>query len=50
MTPLEKYWVESKRYRNGIKPIHWVPHWTKVPHGRRWKPTTIHETKGPVGK
>lgn len=32
MTPREKYWVESKRYRNGFKPIHWVPHWTKVPH------------------
>ncbi|KAI8593593.1 hypothetical protein HDU89_001174 [Geranomyces variabilis] len=50
MTPLEKYWVESKRFRNGIKPIHWVPHWTKVPHGRRWEPTNLHHPAGPAGK
>ncbi|KAI9011201.1 mitochondrial ribosomal protein L31-domain-containing protein, partial [Gaertneriomyces semiglobifer] len=50
MTPLQKYWVQSKRYRNGIKPIHWVPKWTKVMHGRRWQPTTLHHATGPKGK
>ncbi|KAJ3159501.1 hypothetical protein HK101_001052 [Irineochytrium annulatum] len=34
MTPEQKYWVHSKRYRNQIKPAHWVPHWTKVPFPR----------------
>ncbi|KAJ3211480.1 hypothetical protein HDU67_004516 [Dinochytrium kinnereticum] len=29
MTAQQKYWVHSKRYRNEIKPAHWVPKWTK---------------------
>ncbi|KAJ1557665.1 hypothetical protein HK405_015453, partial [Cladochytrium tenue] len=45
MTPRQKYWVESKRYRHGIKPAHWVPKWTKVPFFRRWEPSTLHESK-----
>ncbi|KAJ3367953.1 hypothetical protein HDU91_000963 [Kappamyces sp. JEL0680] len=47
MTPFEKYWVPSKRYRDGFKPVSWVPHWTKTPHPRRWKPTATHEERAP---
>ncbi|KAJ3238031.1 hypothetical protein HDU81_008502 [Chytriomyces hyalinus] len=43
MTPEQKYWVHSKRFRNGIKPAHWVPHWTKTRFERSWAPSIIHE-------
>ncbi|KAI8907249.1 mitochondrial ribosomal protein L31-domain-containing protein [Gorgonomyces haynaldii] len=45
LTPFEKYWVASKRYRDGFKPLHWVPHWCKVPHPRAWKPASVHEPR-----
>ncbi|KAI9091135.1 hypothetical protein DFS34DRAFT_563229, partial [Phlyctochytrium arcticum] len=43
LTSVEKYWATSKRFRTGLKPIHWVPHWTKVRHERRWTPSAIHQ-------
>ncbi|KAJ3212368.1 hypothetical protein HK099_007754 [Clydaea vesicula] len=42
MTPREKYWVEAKRFKHGMKPVSWVPKWTRVPHPRKWSPTFIH--------
>ncbi|KAI8825836.1 mitochondrial ribosomal protein L31-domain-containing protein [Fimicolochytrium jonesii] len=50
LTPLQKYWVESKRFRHGIKPIHWVPKWTRVAHGRKWTPSAVHHAEPPKGK
>ena len=52
MTPREKYWVESKKGRDGVKPIHWVPKWTKIPHPRKQRDfkQSIHEKTGPIGK
>jgi hypothetical protein len=47
MTAFEKYWIPSKRYRDGFKPVSWAPHWTKTPHPRRWKPTATHEDHSP---
>jgi hypothetical protein len=46
LTAEQKYWVFSKRYRNNIKPAHWVPHWTKMPFDRKWAPSTLHEIEG----
>ncbi|KAJ3056652.1 hypothetical protein HK097_005328 [Rhizophlyctis rosea] len=43
LSDLELYWVHSKRYKNRIKPISWVPKWTKVPHPREWKFKTVHD-------
>ncbi len=43
LSPMEKYWVASKKFKNGLKPIHWVPKWTKVPHPRAWKSPWLHE-------
>ncbi|RKO97953.1 hypothetical protein CXG81DRAFT_3899, partial [Caulochytrium protostelioides] len=40
---LEKYWIASKRYKYGIKPVSWVPHWTKVAHPRKWVASATHE-------
>ncbi|KAJ3103006.1 hypothetical protein HDU97_010444 [Phlyctochytrium planicorne] len=45
MTAPQKYWVHSKRYRNEIKPAHWVPKWTKTPFLRNWIPSSTHESK-----
>eukprot|EP00842_Homolaphlyctis_polyrhiza_P004430 jgi/Hompol1/4989/HPOL_004074-RA len=45
MTPFEKYWVKSKRFKDGFKPIHWVPHWTKAPHPRTWTPSIYHQNR-----
>ncbi|RKO86484.1 hypothetical protein BDK51DRAFT_16156, partial [Blyttiomyces helicus] len=45
LTPLQKYWIKSKRYRNGLKPVSWVPNWTKVRHPRTWEPTLKHEPR-----
>ena len=52
MTPKEKYWVESRKGRDGVKPIHWVPKWTKIPHPRKQRDDyqSQHETAGPIGK
>ncbi|KAJ3045682.1 hypothetical protein HDV00_007808 [Rhizophlyctis rosea] len=47
LTPLEKYWVKSKRYPKGIKPIHWVPKWTRAPHPRGWQPSWGKHTPQP---
>jgi hypothetical protein len=47
MSSVEKYWVPSKRYPDGIKPIHWVPKWTKTPHPRKWEPSAVHELEPP---
>lgn len=46
----EKYWVPSKRFKNGLKPISWVPKWTKVPHPRSWKTQYLHEPDFARGK
>ncbi|KAL3897764.1 MAG: hypothetical protein SGCHY_003194 [Lobulomycetales sp.] len=43
MSPREKYWVESKRYRGGLKPVHWVPKWTRVAHPRTWSGSYLHQ-------
>ncbi|KAI9204066.1 mitochondrial ribosomal protein L31-domain-containing protein [Polychytrium aggregatum] len=43
LTPQEKYWIFSKRFRGGLKPAHWVPKWTKVPHGRKWTSDVLHQ-------
>ncbi|KAH6572263.1 hypothetical protein BASA61_001841 [Batrachochytrium salamandrivorans] len=43
LTPFEKYWVKAKRFKDGFKPIHWVPKWTKAPHPRTWQPTIYHQ-------
>lgn len=46
LTAFQKYWIPSKRYRDGFKPVHWMPHWTKVAHPARvWQPTFIHQEK-----
>ncbi|KAI8804276.1 mitochondrial ribosomal protein L31-domain-containing protein [Cladochytrium replicatum] len=45
MPASEKYWVESKRYRYGVKPMDFVPRWTKTPHPRQWKAGIVHEPK-----
>jgi hypothetical protein len=50
LTPFQKYWVPAKRFRDGFKPIHWVPKWTKVPHPRQWKHEVAHEYKAPIDK
>jgi hypothetical protein len=50
LSPFEKYFVKSRRGRDGFKPIHWVPKWTKVPHPRQWKQISIHEYEAPKGK
>ncbi|KAL2913863.1 hypothetical protein HK105_206597 [Polyrhizophydium stewartii] len=42
LTPFQKYWVKSKRYTFGFKPISWVPKWTKMPHPRTWTPSVYH--------
>ena len=42
LSDTEKYWVVSKRFPTGYKPISWVPHWTKVAHPRKWEPTIYH--------
>ncbi|KAI8923614.1 mitochondrial ribosomal protein L31-domain-containing protein [Entophlyctis helioformis] len=42
MASFDKYWVKSKRYPNGFKPIAWVPKWTKTPHPRTWAPSVYH--------
>ncbi|KAJ3330874.1 hypothetical protein HDU76_004640 [Blyttiomyces sp. JEL0837] len=47
LKPDQKYWVAATRFRNGIKPAHWVPHWTKVPFDRMWSPKTLHERAAP---
>ncbi|EGF78931.1 hypothetical protein BATDEDRAFT_90329 [Batrachochytrium dendrobatidis JAM81] len=44
MTPFEKYWVKSKRFKDGFKPIHWVPKWTRAPHPRTWSPSIYHQS------
>ncbi|KAJ3275515.1 hypothetical protein HDV01_000342 [Terramyces sp. JEL0728] len=50
MSAFEKYWVPSKRFRDGFKPVHWVPKWTKTAHPRGWKESAVHEFKAPAGK
>ena len=45
LTPFQKYWVPSKRYRNGFKPVSWVPKWTKVPHPRKWILPPVHQQR-----
>lgn len=50
LTPFQKYWVPAKRFRDGFKPIHWVPKWTKSPHPRQWKHDVTHEFNPPIGK
>jgi hypothetical protein len=45
MSAQQKYWVDSKRYRNGIKPLHWVPKWTKTPHPRDTWPLVRNTTE-----
>lgn len=42
LTPFQKYFVSSKRYKNGFKPLHWVPKWTRVPHPRKWSQEFLH--------
>ena len=42
MKPEDKYWVSSKRYPTGYKPVSWLPHWTKSAHPRKWKPEIYH--------
>lgn len=50
MSAFDKYWVSAKRFRDGFKPIHWVPKWTKAPHPRKWEPSAIHELNPPLDK
>jgi hypothetical protein len=50
LTPFQKYWVPSKRYRDGFKPINWVPKWTKAPHPRKWESKAVHELEPPKDK
>ncbi len=50
LTPFQKYYVPSKRYKLGFKPIHWVPKWTRVPHPRKWEASAVHELQPPIDK